>query len=84
MAQVRDFEVSAYQALTLPRVPGCKRQKCLLELRVLPTVLRRGYIHGEPVFLVSSVSATYTILTRFSNAAVQLSSLGLLRTSPPT
>ena len=84
VVQVGDLNVSTCQVLTPRRVPGCKRQKRLLEPRVLPAVLRRGYIHGKPAFLTFSASITYIILVRFSNAVTQPSSPGLPHISPPT
>lgn len=40
------------EVLMLSRVPGCKPKKRVLEPRVLPTVLRRGYIHGQSILLI--------------------------------
>ena len=42
--------------LTWPRISGFQRQKCILEPGVLPTLLRRGHIHGSPISIIFPVS----------------------------
>ena len=58
---MRRSDVSTYEALTPRRIPGCKRQKGVLEPRELPTVSQRGYVHDSPASLVPSVSAPNAI-----------------------
>ena len=54
--RLSDLNILTYLMLMPTGVSGCKHQKRVLEARALPTILRRGYIHGQPVFQIPSVS----------------------------